>query len=309
MYKQFRNTKYEVSEEGKIRRIDTKKEIKTFYKNGKKGNYLKVNIYDNGKRKIYSVHRMILETFTYRDDTKEINHKNLKKDDNRLCNLEYCTREENIEHAFKMSKKISQRKELICVNKETHKLLEFRSIYQAGKYFSKNKDENEYKKKSSNIISAITGQNKSAYGYYWWYKEDFNYDDIEGMIKSREPQPKYTEEQLKLINKNKLNDIIIKYRMEAWGMSLDEVIKYKKNYVLKKVQTSFVNPKSKCSMGLNKRFGNLIVTDIIREKNKKPYYLCQCDCGKKFKTQYTNVIKGYTKSCGCKKLVDKKKKI
>ena len=52
------------------------------------------------KRHRYKVHRLVLETFVGKSDLV-VNHKNGVKTDNRLDNLEYCTRSENSIHAVK----------------------------------------------------------------------------------------------------------------------------------------------------------------------------------------------------------------
>lgn len=56
---------------------------------------------------------------------------------------------------------------------------------------------------------------------------------------------------------------------------------------------------SKLEDGVGKRFGMLLVKDIVREAGKKPKYRCICDCGGEITTQYTNLYIGKVKSCGC----------
>lgn len=47
-----------------------------------------------------------------------------------------------------------------------------------------------------------------------------------------------------------------------------------------------------------KRFGKLVA--ISRDKNRKgTYWVCKCDCGNMSSVQYTNLVSGGTKSCGC----------
>jgi len=52
---------------------------------------------------------------------------------------------------------------------------------------------------------------------------------------------------------------------------------------------------------LNRRFGRLLVVEAIEEtsnrKNKRGFWLCQCDCGGNIKISGDNLY--YRKSCGC----------
>ena len=62
--------------------------------------------YPNGRGKVpklYNIHRLVAETFISNDDPKnkvEINHLNGDKSDNRVENLEWCTREQNMYHSW-----------------------------------------------------------------------------------------------------------------------------------------------------------------------------------------------------------------
>ena len=65
--------------------------------------YHEVLFSENGKLLQFRTHRLILETFSPRADMKllDVNHKNGDKADNRLENLEWCTRSENVIHAYR----------------------------------------------------------------------------------------------------------------------------------------------------------------------------------------------------------------
>ncbi len=72
--------------------------------------YPRVNLCKNGEDKKYFVHRLIAQAFIPNPDNKPcINHKNGTKTDNRIENLEWCTKGENNKHAYD-TKLISSKK-------------------------------------------------------------------------------------------------------------------------------------------------------------------------------------------------------
>ncbi len=48
-------------------------------------------------------------------------------------------------------------------------------------------------------------------------------------------------------------------------------------------------------------YNNLVIVgEIINSENKtNRFFICKCNCGKKFKTTLTHIRTGHTKSCGC----------
>lgn len=99
-------SRYSVDEDGHI--------YSTNYKNSGKtkelspavspDGYLKTMLLgDDGKYHSVTVHLMVCTAF-FGEKPKgmEINHKNGIKTDNRICNLEYCTRSVNLLHAFRL---------------------------------------------------------------------------------------------------------------------------------------------------------------------------------------------------------------
>lgn len=74
-------------------------------KNGKKAKYMNIWLYKGNKErpKKFKIHRLVALNFIPNPFNKpEINHKNGKKDDNNVENLEWVTGQENYLHAIKL---------------------------------------------------------------------------------------------------------------------------------------------------------------------------------------------------------------
>lgn len=171
---------YQVSNLGNIKRTIfinnyVKKEKEKMLKTQKHTNgYETITLTKNGKQKQYLVHRIVAETFLYKENGKtEVNHINGNKKDNRLNNLEWVTKGENLKHAYNHSLRKAQatglygsnNKKAIAIimkDKNTNKTIkEFGSLIDAAKYLGK--------KKSSLIVNCCKGKVKTAYGYKWEY--------------------------------------------------------------------------------------------------------------------------------------------
>lgn len=75
--------------------------------------YLTVNLSKNGKTKVFSVHRLVLTTYSNPPSlSHQVNHINGDKLDNSLDNLEWCTAKENTQHAIRVG--------LRCTKGESH---------------------------------------------------------------------------------------------------------------------------------------------------------------------------------------------
>lgn len=94
---------YECNKNGEFRRVTKARGTRPgkLLKPCKSGQYLRVDLRKDGQyHKIYA-HRLIAETFLGRS-MLPVNHKNGDKFDNRLCNLEFVTQQQNLLHATRV---------------------------------------------------------------------------------------------------------------------------------------------------------------------------------------------------------------
>lgn len=89
------NENYKISSEGRVYSEKTKKILKP---NVVGSGYLKVDLYNKGKRKIGLIHQLVANAFIDNPNGyKEINHKDKCKTNNKIDNLEWCDRKYNNE--------------------------------------------------------------------------------------------------------------------------------------------------------------------------------------------------------------------
>ena len=97
------NGLFEVNEIGEVFRI--KNGVKTLAsqsKTGRNKRYCVVTARVDGVQRHYYVHRLVAEAFIPKPEgASEVNHKDGNPSNNRVENLEWCSRSENAEHAFR----------------------------------------------------------------------------------------------------------------------------------------------------------------------------------------------------------------
>jgi len=104
---------YEVSNAGDIRNIQTGKILA---KNTMGAGYYKADLWQNGKRKQTSIHRVVAESFLgFPDCAMEVNHKDGNKLNNHVSNLEWVTRSENEQHSREVLGNLCKPVKAICL--------------------------------------------------------------------------------------------------------------------------------------------------------------------------------------------------
>ena len=136
--------------------------------------YLAVSLLKKGKRKNKRVHRIVAETFLNNNDKNKnvVNHIDGDKTNNNINNLEWCTQQENVQHALKtglavfnpkllIKNRKNKGREIIQLDTEGNAIREWKTITEA---------ERELGFKSSHISECCSGKCKTSRGFVWRYK-------------------------------------------------------------------------------------------------------------------------------------------
>jgi hypothetical protein len=89
---------YKVSNLGNVYSCINNRLLTPYFRPNK---YVTVTLSKKSKSKTYSLHRIVAEAFLINEfEYKDVNHKDFNKHNNKVSNLEWCTRGQNISHAY-----------------------------------------------------------------------------------------------------------------------------------------------------------------------------------------------------------------
>ena len=132
--------------------------------------YLQIGLWKDGKNKTVKVHRLICEAFVPNPENKpHINHIDGDKSNNRAVNLEWCTRSENLKHAWNtgLSENVKRAFDRIhtesmtpieATNKKTGEKQVFQSVQETARRLGVD---------APKVSACVLGKRKSHKGYYF----------------------------------------------------------------------------------------------------------------------------------------------
>lgn len=166
---------YMISNYGRVKNERTGKSLKPVkMKNG----YLTVNLYDkNGKHKNYYVHRLVAKAFIKnKNEYTEINHIDENKENNKVNNLEWCSRSYNINYGkANLSRQLSEGSKVIAIKLDSKDTFSFNSVKSMCRKL--NIDESSCRR-----ILNHKNHCKSLHGYTFIYDSDYCNDKLNDCI-------------------------------------------------------------------------------------------------------------------------------
>lgn len=130
---------YSVTDDGKVisYKYKTPRIMKTWYQ---KSGYENIKLCKNNQTYHFLIHRLVAEAFIPNPNNfPEVNHINKNRQDNRVENLEWSDRVDNVYDSYSTMSPIRNFRECILMTEDESKIIkEFQSIATAARYASEN---------------------------------------------------------------------------------------------------------------------------------------------------------------------------
>lgn len=128
---------YTITDDGKVisYKMHKPKIMKTWYQ---RSGYENIKLCKNNKTYHFSIHRLVAQAFIPNPNNYlEINHKNKNPRDNRVENLEWCTRRQNLQESYNTLSPVRNFKKCVLRDKDNQCFCKsFDSIREAARYVS-----------------------------------------------------------------------------------------------------------------------------------------------------------------------------
>lgn len=130
---------YSVTDDGKVisYKYKTPRIMKTWYQ---KSGYENIKLCKNNRTYHFLIHRLVAEAFIPNPNNfPEVNHINKNRQDNRVENLEWSDRVDNVYDSYSTMSPIRNFRECVLITEDKSKIIkEFQSIAAAARYASEN---------------------------------------------------------------------------------------------------------------------------------------------------------------------------
>ena len=203
---------YEVSNKGQVRSLNYKRtgEIKILKLRVDKYGYLQVHLSKNGKHYAKSIHRLVAQTFIPNPNNySQVNHKDEKRDNNNVENLEWCNCKYNNNYGNR-NKKISELLALLAIY--------FKKEY-SGFYIDFGKIVNEIR------VEELSESDFNSFQFIIdsliKNKEHINFDFSDCIIKIKQRKPNIKKYDKLFNNKDSTENIL--YNVEIRDNELEAI--------------------------------------------------------------------------------------
>lgn len=137
-----------------------------------KRGYNTVVLCKNSKPKTYRIHRLVAQAFIPNPENKpQVNHKDGNKLNNNVENLEWCTCQDNIKHAWKTGLNYNTEHQYIMGKSSAKKIIQYsKNSEYIKEWESITKASVQLNISIQNISACCRGKGKTAGGFIWKYK-------------------------------------------------------------------------------------------------------------------------------------------